>query len=410
MTYKGTRKTLPEIARELDVDALVEGSVSRAGDRVRVRARLARGSTGESLWSDSYERDLRDVLALQSDVSQAIVEKVEARLAPSETAKLAATRQVNPEAYQEYLRGRQAWDAYSVAGFQKAEAHFRRALEIDPTYAPAWAGLADALYGPSSMFTAPNVAMPATRAAAQKALEYDPESVEGHTSLGIVKMVYEWDLAGAERSFDQAIAARPNDANAHWWRGHLLICQRRFDEGLAESQKALELSPLSTWYMASYGWHLRLAGRADEAVRFLRDAIQLHPDEYILHVALGQALEQSRNFAEAVTELERAVEMGENNDTLAQLAHAYGTIGRRVDAERLITRLRERKQTQFVPASSFFQAYSGLHDVDRTLTWIEAALEDHSESLLFLNVDWYYAFVRKEPRFKTVVKRVGLDR
>lgn len=377
MAYKGTRKTLREIGRELGVDVLVEGSVSRAGNRVRVRAQLAR-STGETLWAESYERDLRDVLALQSDVARAIVEKIQARLAPGEKEKLAAARPVDPEAYQEYLRGRHAMDSYTIAGFREAEARFRRAIDIDPTYAPAWAGLADAYYGRSNLISAPNTEIPRARAAAEKALEHDPNLAEGHTSLGIVQMVYDWDWSGAEQSFDRAIMAKPNDANAHWWRGHVLVLRGRGDEGLAESRKTLELDPLSTWYTASHGWHLALAGRPEEGARFLREAVQLHPEEYILN--------------------------------LAQLACAYARAGRSSDAERLISKLLESRKVRFVPAGSLAMAYAGLKDHDRTLSWLEAALEDHSEALLFINADPLYDFVRDHPRFKAVVSRVGLSR
>lgn len=409
MGYKGTRKPLAQIARELGVDAVVEGSVMRAGERVRIRAELARAKNGQSLWADSYERDLKDVLALQADVARAIVDKIQLRLDPVEAKRLAATATVKPEAYQAYLKGRYAWTRYTKEGFDEAEKQFREALRIDPTWAPAWAGVADAVYGHSSILVAPNVAIPEARAAAEKALALDESLPEAHTSLGIVKMVYDWDWTGAEHEFDRAIALKPNGADAHWWRGHQLVCMGRFDEGLVELRRALELDPLSSWYSASVGWHIYFARRYDEAEQYLRNAAALHPDAYVFNVFLGLVLEQKGDHTGAVASLEKAVAMDANNDDLGQLAHAYGSAGRHADAEKTIDRMMEMGRHGFMPAANIALAYAGLGERDSSFRWFDRAINDHSELLVFLKVDPSLDMLRSDPRYADLLRRMHLS-
>ena len=408
MGYKGTHKPLRQIAHELGVDAVVEGSVMRSGERVRIRAELAHAQDGQSLWSDSYERDMKDVLALQADVARAIVDKIQLRLDPDEEKRLATTATVNPEAFQAYLKARYAWSRFTKEGFEEAERLFREAVRLDPTWATAWAGVADAAYGFSSMFVAPNVAMPQARAAAEKALALDDGVAEAHTSLGIVKTVYDWDWTGAGNEFDRAIALKPNDADAHWWRGHRLVCMGRFDEGLAEIRRALELDPLSTWYGASLGWHLYVARRYDEAEQFLRNGAQLHPEAYNHSVFLGLVLEQKGDHAGAVASLERAVALETNNDDLGQLAHAYGTAGRRAEAERIIATMIERGRHGFVPAASIALGYAGIGERDSSLRWLDRGIEDHSEFMIFLKVEPGFDPLRSDPRFAELLRRVHL--
>jgi TolB-like protein/Tfp pilus assembly protein PilF len=408
MVYKGTRKTLRQIANELHVDGVVEGSVTQAGDRVRILARLSRGNTGVSLWSESYERNLRDVLELQSDVARAIAGKVKARLEPAEEKRLDRSQSVDPAVYQAYLKGRFAWNRYTLEGFEEAQRQFQSAIERDPAYAPAWAGMADAAYGMSSLYVAPDVAIKQARAAAEKALALDPNLAEAHTSLGIVRLVYDWNWAGAEQEFARALELKPSSADAHWWLGRSHLVHGRFDEALAEGRKALDLDPLSSWYDATQGWNLLLARRDSAAVAHLRAGLALHPDDYTYHVFLGLALQQSQDGAGAVQELEKAVSMDVNNDDLAQLAQVYATAGRVGDAKRVIERLRARAQSQFVPASAYLMAYNGLKDKGETLRWLEAALEDHSEPVLLLGVDPMYDWIRPDPRFQAALHRMGL--
>ena len=406
MAYKGTHKSVAQIAKELGADLLVDGSVSRGGDRVRVRVELA-NATGQNVWTDSYERELRDVLVLQADVARAIVERISAQLTPAERQGIASAKPVDPRAYEEYLRGRYNWDAYTVAAFLEARDHFQRALQFDSTYAPAWAGLADAEYGLSNMFSPPDSAIPRARVAAQRALALDPDLAEGHTSLGITQMVYDWNWAGAEESFRRAIRLRPNDANAHWWLGHLLILTGKSEQGLVESRKALELDPNSQWYQVSVGWHLRLAGRLDEALVYLREAARRHPESSLFHHGYGQALLQAGDVAGALTEIEMAYATGPEGIRTG-LAHVYGAAGRTSDARRLIAELMNRRKRQYTPATELATAYAGLQDREQTLHWLEAGFQERSEHLMFLKVDPIWNFLRDEPRFIALQRKVGL--
>ena len=408
MRYKGTREGLAQIAHELGVDAIVEGTVMRAGDRVRIRTELARARDSKSLWADSYERDLRDVLSIQADVAKAIVKEIQVRLQPGEEQRLVAARAVQPEAYQAYLQGRSAWNKYTEDGFHQAQAYFQHAIDVDPAYAPAWTGLADAAYGLSSIYVEPNLAMPKARAAAEKAIALDSTLADAHASLGIVRLVYDHDWGTALKEFDRAIALQPGNANAHLWRGHLLVIQGHPDEGLDELRKALELDPLSQWINANIGWHLYFARRYDEAAKHLGEAAKLDPTYHIYDVFLGVVREQQGDHAGAVAALEKAVAIDDNNDDLAQLAHAYGTAGRRADAERTIARLLERRKTRFVPAGDLAYAYAGAGDRETALHWLEAAVLDHSEFAIMFKVDPGFDPLRSDPRFRAVLGRIGL--
>lgn len=405
---KERQGSLSDIARALKVSAVLRGSVRQDADRVRITVQLVQVATGKLLWAESYERSLRDVLALQSEVATAIAREIQVKLTPQEQVRLAAATPVDPEAYKACLKGRYAWGTYTQEGFRQAEAFFRHAIEIDPTYAPAWAGLADAAYGTSGYLVAPNVAIPRARAAADKALALDETLPEAHTSVGIVKMVYDWDWVGAEREFDRAIALKPGDANARLWRGHLLGCVGRSDEGLAEIRKALDLDPLSSWISVNVGWHLYFARRYDQALEHLRSALQTDPTYYIFQVFIGLVREQQGDHSGAVAALEQAVKMESNNDNLAQLAHAYGTAGRRADAERTIAQLLERRKHGFVPAANIALAYAGLGDKKEAFRWLSLALEDHSEFLILLKVEPGLDPLRSDPRYEELLRRVNL--
>ncbi len=410
MRFKGSRRPPRQIARDLGVEALVEGTVLKVGDRVRISAELVRAETEQSLWAEHFERDLKDVLALQGEVSQAIVDRVRVTLTPGQRQQMHVARTVNPEAFQEYLKGRYEWNKYTDAGFLRAEVHFRRAVEIDPASAPAWAGLADVHYGRSSIHLPPRDAIPMARAAANRALEIDSTLAAAHTSLGTVRMVYDLDWNGAEREFRRAIDLTPSDAMSHWWLGRMMICRSRFDEGLAEIRKARELDPLSPWIRATLGWSLYQSRRYAEAVSVLEPAAREDSSYYVYDVFLGLVREQQGDHGEAVRLLERAVRLDANNDDLAQLAHAYGTAGRRADARRVIGRLLERSRHDFVPAGNIGMAYCGLGDDPRALDWLERGYDDRSEFLVMLAVEPQFDPWRHHPRFKALERRLGLSR
>jgi tetratricopeptide (TPR) repeat protein len=350
---------------------------------------------------------MRDVLALQSDMARAITERIKVRLTPGQARRLAETRQVDPEAYQSCLRGRYAWTQYTREGFDQSYRLFRHAIEIDPAYASAYAGLADAYYGSSSIFLAPNEAIPQARAAAEKALALDSTLAPAHTSLGIVKMVYDLDWPGAEREFRRSLELQPNDANAHLWLGHLLVCRGQFDAGLAELRRALERDPLSPWIRSNLGWHLYFARRYSESAEVLTAALRTDPN-YYMHVFLGLTRGRQGDLVGGVTELEKAVAVNRNNDDEAQLGQVYALAGRRADAERIIAKFLERRRTEFVPAGNIAMIYAALGRREEAFHWLEMAFEDHSEWLIFLGVDPGLDPLRSDPRFAAFLRRAHL--
>jgi TolB-like protein/Tfp pilus assembly protein PilF len=263
--YSPARRSIRDEARELGVQAVVTGSVYRSSGMVRIVIQLVEGRSGRLLWAHSYERAMRDVLTLQNELCTDIAAQIKAELTPVERTRLATPRPVDPNGFDSYLRARAAWAKYTKEGFIEAQQLYQQAIDRDPRDARAWAGLAQAIYGASSIFVAPNEAMPRSRAAAEKALAIDSLRADGYTSRGIAKMVYDWDWPESERDFRHALALQPNSADAHWWLGHLLVSRRRFDAGIAELKQAQTLDPLSSWALSSLGWHLLYAGRPGEA-------------------------------------------------------------------------------------------------------------------------------------------------
>ncbi len=408
MDYKKMTKPLRQIARELKVDALVEGSVVQANQRVRISAQLVSASTAQNMWADSFEGDLKDVLTLQKNVARAIVEKIRAKLRPDEQKRLATARTVNPEAYQVYLKARYTFNEFTEKGFRQTEALFRKAIELDPGYAAAYAGLGDAYYGLSNLYMAPNDAMPRARALALKALELDETNADAHTTLAIVKTVFDWDWEGAEREFKRSLELRPNDALTRLHYAHNLIARGHFEEGVVETRKATELDPVTPWITAYMGWHLHLAHHDSEAVRELRKLVELSPDQYLAYALLGNTLDAMGDHAEAIAALEKAMKMEPNPDGLAQLGHAYARGGRKGDAQRLLTQLLDRRKKGFVPAADIAIIYAGLGDRKQTLDWLEQACDDHSEFMIFVAIDPVFDDLRSDPRMAAILRKLGL--
>jgi serine/threonine protein kinase/tetratricopeptide (TPR) repeat protein len=406
--YSPARSSIRDVARDLGVQAVVTGSVYRRGDAVRIVVQLVDAKTGRLMWAHSYDRALRDVLTLQNEVSADIADKIKTEVTSSERARLATARPVDPRGFDLYLRARTAWATYTKTGFVEAEQLYRQAIDRDPHDARAWAGLAQAIYGASSIYTAPNEAMPRSRDAAERAVAADSSCADAHAALGIAELVYDWNWAGAEREFRRAIALQPNNADAHWWLGHLLVARRRFDEGIVEGKRAQELDPLSSWMLASLGWHLLYAGRLGEAADTLESALRRFPEANTAHIFTGLLAEREGAHVRAVRELEQAVKLSTNNDDLGQLGHVYGTAGRRADVLRIRDMLEARARSGFVPASSFAMLYSGLGDRNQTMKWIERQTADHSEWTIFLAVDPWVDLVRGDPRFGAVLRQVGL--
>jgi TolB-like protein/Flp pilus assembly protein TadD len=409
MRFKDTQLSVPEIARTLRVDAIVEGSLVREGSRIRVQAQLIRGATDEHFWSASYDRELRDVLALQSDVAQSIAKKVEVTITGQEHSRLVAARHVSPEVYESYLKGRFA-RSNSRADVEKSITYFEEAIRKDPTFAPAYVGLADAYASLGTVFRGapPSEVRPKAISAARTALELDPQLGEAHAVLGSVYQ-RQWRWADAEAEYKQALELNPNDAAAHLGLADWLLCQGRAEEALAWSQRARELDPLGVTGLSN-GWILFHARRYDEAIHELRSVLTVQPDYAMAQWQLGVVLIANRQPEEAIPVLEKVVSLSNRSPgVIGVLVSAYAHAGRRKEALRLVNELKRRRQKGYVPAAAFLNAYLGLGDYDEAFVWLERAYQEQSNILQFLKIFPIFDPVRNDPRFEDLLRRVGLD-
>jgi serine/threonine protein kinase/TolB-like protein/Tfp pilus assembly protein PilF len=408
MQYKGSKKPLPQIAKELNVDAVIEGSVLRAGDRVRITAQLIEAKTDRHLWASSYERDLRDILALQGEVAGLVAHEIQVKLTPQEQARLARAQPVNPEAHLAYLRGRHSAEKNTQEDLSKALEYFQKATEIDPTYAPAYAGMADAYYGFSNVYISARTAMPRVKTAALKALALDETLAEAHVSLAIAKLLYDYDYPGAGTELRRAIELNPNYAWAHLWYGVFLTGLERFEEAKAEVARARELDPLSL-NIRMYGiFTVYLARRYDEAAQQLQEIVLTDaPNYYFVHAYLGLVYEQQGKLSEAVAEFQRATALDNSLEPRAQLAHAYALAGRKSEARKLLAELMERAKHQYLSPYDIALIYVGLGDYPRALQSLENALQDGSEWCSWLKVDPRVDPLHSNPRFQELLRRMN---
>jgi TolB-like protein/Flp pilus assembly protein TadD len=410
MTYKGARKSLPQIARELNVDAVVEGTVLHAGDQVRITAQLIDASTDKHLWSQSYEGDLRDTLALQDRVARAIAEQIQINLTPREQAALKSVRVVNPEAYESYLKGRYFWNKRTADGLKVALAYFNQAIEEDANYAQAYSGLADtyALLGDwQYAVMTPMEAYPKAKAAALKAVELDSALGEAHNSLAFVLDGFDWDLDAGGKEFRRAIELNPGYATAHHWYAWHLGLLGRYDEAIAEMRKAESLDPLSLIINADLAELLVLARSYDESMRQSRKTIEMDPNFAVAHNQLGQAYLQQHMYGQAVAELQKAVQLSAGSPTcVANLARAYALSGRRSEALKLLNGLKTSSTPGFSHASEIAAIYVSLGDKDEALNWLEKGYAERFNPGVLIRPG--FDPLRSDPRFQNLVHRVGL--
>jgi TolB-like protein/DNA-binding winged helix-turn-helix (wHTH) protein/Tfp pilus assembly protein PilF len=410
MKYKNGRTPLAEIARSLHVEAVVEGSVVLSGDKLRITAQLIDARTDRHLWAEDYTRDLRDVVAVQDEVARRIAQEIRTTLTPEERAQLTSQRQVNPEAYEAYLRGRYFWNKRTEEAVRKAIPYFEQSMSKDPNYPLAYDGLADCWlslgwYG----YVPPKEAFPRAKAAAMRALELDDSLAEAHTSLAFANMNYDWNWSAAEREFRKAIELNPNYANAHHWYGDYLSAVGRHEQAIAESRRALELDPLSPIINAWLGWRYYFARQFDQAIDQYRETLEIDPNFMPVHLVLGQAYEQKGMLNEAIAELEKVASLSQGAPLYAaSLAHAYAVAGRRSEAETLLHQTNERAQHAYVPSFHVAIIYAGLERKDETLAWLERGYQERSAWMVWLKVDPRFDFVRSDARFQNLLRRLGL--
>jgi TolB-like protein/DNA-binding winged helix-turn-helix (wHTH) protein/Flp pilus assembly protein TadD len=423
MQYRDTKKSLPEIARDLKVDALVEGTVARSGDRVRITANLVQASPERQLWADSYERDLGDILMLQDDVARAIANGIQIKLTPQEQARLASARPVSPEAYEAYVKGRYFMDmSWKEGRFEKAGEYFQLAIEKDPTWALAYSGLADFYLFAGINDVIPNEYCPTkAKASALEALKMDAAAAEAYTSVAEIEFWCKWNWLDSERAATRAIELNPNLAEARRVYGHWLLAMGRTDEGLAEMKRAVELDPLSLSTRWSFGYLLSLAGRYDQAAAEFRKILELDPSRDLPHIYLGAIDVQTGDLAGAIRELETAVNLGEgeNPRAVAYLGYAYALAGRRTDAQNQLDKLKEGSKLSkgyvspvlldgYVHPTLVATVYAGLGRNDEAFAWLEKAYQVHSRDLLYLRDDPHFTSLHSDPRFADLLRRVGL--
>jgi TolB-like protein/DNA-binding winged helix-turn-helix (wHTH) protein/Flp pilus assembly protein TadD len=410
MVYKGARKPLPQIARELNVDAVVEGTVLRSGDQVRITAQLIEAATDKHLWSQSYEGELRDTLALQNTVARAIADQIRVNLTPQEQAALKNVKVVNPQAYESYLKGRYFWNKRTADGLKVALAYFNQAIEEDPKYAQAYSGLADtyALLGDwQYAVMTPKEAFPKAKAAAIKALELDSALGEAHNSLAFVLDGFDWDFDAAGKEFRRAIELNPGYATAHHWYAWHLSLLGRYDEAITEMRKAENLDPLSLIINADLAELLVLAHSYDESIEQSRKTIEMDPNFALAHNQLAQAYLQKNMYAEAVAELQKAVQLSAGSPTsIANLARAYVLSGKRSEAEKLLSDLKKRSNPGHSNASEIAMVYASLGDTDQAMNWLEKGFEERFNPGVLLRPG--FDPLRSDSRFQDLVHRIGL--
>lgn len=438
MQYKHAQKTLPQIARELSVDAIVEGSVRRDGDRVRITAELIEARTDQHLWTESYDRDLRDILSLQSQVAAAIANEIRAKLSPSimgtaspssrsaldpsllETANPSAaagkpSASINPLAYDLYLRGRHFWNnRVTDEDFRKAVEHYQRALEIDPQSALTYAGLAHCslLMGTGEYgLRAPSEMMEKARVAALKALSIDDSIAEAHLSLAMVKFRFDWDWEGAEIEFQRALELDHGYSAAHYWYSVYLAVLARFDDAFVEAKMARHLSPFSPLMHFSLGLLLYASSQNEEAIEQLRDTVAMDAKFPLSHLVLGLTFGRKGRFDEAIAEFKQALTIaGVSPLWSGFLGQVYASAGKTEDAVQILNELSVTAKTRYVPPVAFAVVYAGLGKIDDAFHWLGKAVDERDGLLIYLKVGSIFDSLRSDPRFSSILTQVGLQR
>ena len=412
MSYKNTRKPMAEIARELDVQAVVEGSVLHVGDRVRITAQLIRVPADEHLWAHAYEGSFRDAFGLQNEVSQAVAAHIQATVSGPEQTVLRRSKPVSSEAYEAYLKGRYFWNKRDAAGLEKAIEYFQRAIAADPGYAAAYSGLADAYalaggweYG----VLPPQEAAPRAKEAATQAVLLDPVLSEAHTSLAFALEMSDWDWGSAGNEYRRALDLNPGYATAHHWYGYHLMTVGRNDEGIAELKLAESLDPLSLIISAGVADALYIAHMEDEALRQLHKTLEMDPNFAMAHYQMGQVLAHRGNFDAAIAEFQRAIELSGHSPAFdANLGNAYAVAGRRADAEQIARDLAQLQHQNGSVDANIALIYVGLGENDQAMYWLEKAYQARFEAVMLVRPQ--FDPLRRDPRFRDLIGRLGLGK
>jgi eukaryotic-like serine/threonine-protein kinase len=409
MQYKEARKPLPQIARELGVEGIIEGSVMRSGNRVRITAQLIDARQDRHLWANNYEREMTDVLALQAEVVREITGEIRAQVTPQERERLSATRTVDPEAFQAYLMGRFFYNKTTAPALEKSIEHFKKSIERDPQYAAAYAELANAYATLGTMGTLPIAEFTSKeREAALKALEIDDTLAEGHAALGIVKF-NDWDWDGAAREYKRAIELNPNYALAYDFYSQILLILCRQEESLAASVRARELDPLNLFINSDVLFRLYCLGFYDKALAESQKILEIDPNYWMTHWTRGLSYSAKGMHEEAIAEQQKAGALSEGSlECLPELGYAYARAGRTAEAMKVLDKLRVESKKRFVPSSFFAFVYIGLGEINRAFELLEKSYQEHDGRLTGILIDPTLGPIRSDPRFRDLLRRMKL--
>jgi len=407
MQYKGTKKPISEIARELKVDALVEGAVMRSGERVRITAQLIEAPTDRHLWAESYDRDLHDVLALQAEVAQAIAREVKATVSVTERQRFTHSHRVEPGAYEAYLKGRYHWNKRTSEGFQKAADLFNEAIRIDPDFAPAYVGLADTYaiwyYSPLPI----GVRLSHARDAATHALLLDESLAEAHNSRAYLFHRFEWDWAGAEAEFKRALQLNGGYTTAHQWYALFLASMGRFDEATAEARFARDLDPVSPAARATLGRAYYFARRFPEAIQQFQAALELDDNFSSARFDLARVYALTGKAQEGAAEIQRVItQNGTNASFLAELGYAYAKAGRAREARAALAEVQKRRVREHVAPATMAWLFAGLGEYDQAIRWLQREYSEQGNYLPFINTDPSLDGLRSQPHFQELLAKL----
>jgi TolB-like protein/DNA-binding winged helix-turn-helix (wHTH) protein len=407
MHYKGSQKSLPEIAQELKIDAVVEGTVSKLGTHVRINAQLVDAARDQHLWAQQYDSDLQDVLQLQSELASAIAREVAGKLTPREESNLTAkSRQVNPQSYEAYLKGEYFLQKWTADGFAKAKPYFERSITLDPSYAQGYAGLAKYYATVAYMdVVPPREAWLKAEDLLEKALAIDTTSSNAHALFGIAKLHFGCDQAAAEKELNYALELKPGDMTTLEWHSWYLLEVGRMDEAIAEKRRVLEHDPLSVGTSAELGLYLFFAGRIDDAIVQLQSALELDPNYSAAHARLGMAYSARQQYGQAVIEFQKAIELDDRPLRVAKLGEAYARWGKRREALEMISELRRTSKLRYVPPNLTALIYARLGEKRAAITWLEKAKPDDAPRIS----DHGFDNLRSDPRFKKLEARLKPD-
>ena len=407
--YKNKDQDVQKVGNELNVRAVLTGSLKQVGDQIVVSVSLDDASDSHHIWGAQYDRKLSDLLSVQREIARDITGNLRLKLSGTDESRVTKHYTEDPGAYQLYLKGRFYWNKRTGEALKKSIEYFNQAIDKDPNYALAYAGLADAyvLFPPFSAGS-PQESFPKAKAAARKALEIDDRLAEAHTSLAFAIFLWDWNLSESEREFQKALELNPNYATAHHWRGTLLRTTGQFDEAIAEEQRALKLDPLSLIINSDLGQIYLWAGQYEKAIEQLRKTIEMDQNFYYAHVTLGMAYESKGNYQDALAEYQKARMLNDDPLVLALLGHVYAASGRRGEALRALDQLKEIAKVRNVTVYSFALLYTGLGDKDQAFQWLEKGYQDHAYNLLYIKVYPFLDNLRSDPRYADLVRRVGL--